>query len=266
MSAETTAITSTTALQSTIDTMKREVGLVLVVRDANEYAAVAQRLIRIRALKKQIGYLLDPGIQSATAHLNELREGKARYVRQIDELDATASRPAEDWKRREREAEQSEERRINEQRRVEAARVAEEERKAAIAEADRQRKIRLKEIEAADLKRGEANKLRKQAEEEAERKKQQAVTDAEAAKANVQDVTVKPNVPTVAGVRAHVNWKFKMKDENKLMDAFREQRMELRPFVEANLVEIGRMVRETKDKTKAEARCPGIEVWSEDAI
>ena len=130
MSAETTAITSTTALQSTIDTMKREAGA-LVVKDANDYAAVAQFLIRIRAVKKQIGYLLDPGIQSATAHLNELREGKARYVRQIDELDATASRPAEDWKRREREAAQREQDRLNNERKIQAAQQAEADRKVA---------------------------------------------------------------------------------------------------------------------------------------
>jgi hypothetical protein len=115
MSAETTAITSTTALQATIDQMKREAGAV-VVKTQEDYAAVASFLVRVRNVKKQIGFLLDPGIQSAQAHTNELREGKARYIRQIDDLDAIASKPAEDWKRTERLAAEKEQAQINKKR------------------------------------------------------------------------------------------------------------------------------------------------------
>jgi hypothetical protein len=258
MSTETTAITSTTALQSTIDQMKREASAIVVLA-ANDYAAVAQFIVHVRNVKKQIGFLLDPGIQSAQAHVNELREGKARYVRQIDELDAIASKPAEDWKRREREASEAEQRRINEQRRVDAARVAEEERKAAEKQAEEDRKRREAEIKAAQkegMGKREAERLRKQADEDAARRKEQAARDAEAMKANVQDVTVAPSVPKVAGIRAHVNWKFKLVNVAKVP----------RSFMSPDDVLIGRMVRETKDKAKAEAACPGIEVWSEDAI
>ena len=49
------------------------------------------------------------------------------------------------------------------------------------------------------------------------------------------------------------------------MDSFREN-MSLRRFVQANEQQIGEMVRAKKDKKKAEAECPGIEVWSKDAV
>jgi hypothetical protein len=259
MSTETTAIQSTTALQSTIDQMKHEAGAI-VVTNAGEYAAVAVRLLRLRAVKKQVGYLLDPGIQSAQAHVNELREGKARYIRQLDEIDALTSSTAEEWKRREREAAEAEQRRINEQRRVDAARQAEEDRKRAEKQAEEDRKKREAEIKAAqksgDIGKREAEKLKKQADEDTQRAKEQAAKDAEAAKANVQEVTVQPSVPKVAGIRAHVNWKFKIIEASKIT----------RPYLSPDDVLIGRMVREKKDKAKAEAECPGIEVWSEDAI
>lgn len=259
MSAESTAITTTTALQATIDQMKREASAV-VVKTQEDYAAVATFLVRVRNVKKQIGYLLDPGIQSAQAHANELREGKARYVRQIDDLDALASVPAEKWKREEREAAQREQNRINEERRVEAAQKADADRKAAEALAEADRKKREAEIKAAqksgDVGKREAERLKKEAADREQRAKEQAARDAEATKQNVQEITVKPSVPTVAGIRGRVNWKFRIVDQSK----------HPRRFLMPDEAAIGRMVREMKDKTKAEALCPGIEVWSEDAI
>jgi hypothetical protein len=237
MSAETQAITTTTALQSTIDTMKAEV-FAIEVKNANDYAFVGTFLVRLRNIKKQIGFLLDPGIQSAQAHVNELREGKARYVRQIDELDSLASRPAEEWKRAERLAAEAEQRRLNDERRKEAERQAEEDRK--------RREKEIKDAQkAGDIGKREAERLKKEAEQE----KQIALS-------NHQDVKVQPAVPTISGIRARVNWRFKIVDENKL------PRMYLAP----DMILIGRMVRETKDKAAAEAKCPGLEVWSEDAI
>lgn len=277
MSAETTAITSTTALQSTIDTMKREAGA-LVVRDANDYAAVAQFLIRIRAVKKQIGYLLDPGIQSATAHLNELREGRARYTRQIDELDATASKPAEDWKRREREAAQAEERRINEERRVAAAAQAEADRKAAEAQAETDRKKREAEIKAAqksgDMGKREGERLKKEAEERERKAKEQAARDAEAAKANVQEVKVTPSTPKVAGIRGRVNYYAEVVDANKLINAFVDAAAKhdglrasyLRRFIMVNAQELGAEARDVKNSDKLNATIPGVKFTDKDAI
>jgi hypothetical protein len=236
MAAETTAITTTTALQATIDTMKREAGA-LTVANSDDYAAVAQFLVRVRNVKKQIGFLLDPGIQSAQAHVNELREGKARYVRQIDEIDTLASRPAETWKRQEREAAEAEQKRLNEQRRKEAQEKAEAERK--------QRETEIKKAQRT----GEVGKR------EAERLRQEAEKQAEATK-NIADVKVQPNVRTVAGIRARVNWKFRVVDRKQIP----------REYMMPDEVAIGRLVRDAKNKQIAEAACPGIEVWSEDAI
>jgi hypothetical protein len=233
---ESTAIVSATALQTMIDTMKREAGAV-VVKDANDYAAVGSFLVRLRNVKKQVGFLLDPGIQSAQAHVNELRENKARYVRQIDEIDALASRPAEDWKRAEREAAAVEERRLNEQRRKEAEEKANEERRLREAEIKKAQR-------AGDVGKREADRLRKEADQEAD------------AARNVPDVKVQPNVPTISGIRARVNWRFRIVDAKKIP----------REFLVPDEAAIGRLVRQTKDKVTAEAACPGIECWAEDAI
>ena len=66
-------------------------------------------------------------------------------------------------------------------------------------------------------------------------------------------VQVKPNIPTVAGTVSRQNWKFRIVDANKIPHLF------LMP----DEVRIGRMVRDIKDKQKAEVECPGIEVWAD---
>jgi hypothetical protein len=70
------------------------------------------------------------------------------------------------------------------------------------------------------------------------------------AAANVPQVEVKPNIPTVAGVPSRRNWKFRILDENKIP----------RQYLMPNEVSIGYFVRETK---KAGEVIPGIEAYLE---
>jgi hypothetical protein len=67
------------------------------------------------------------------------------------------------------------------------------------------------------------------------------------------EIKVLPNIPAVAGTSARRNWKFRIVDPSKIPARY------LMP----DEISIGQMVRNTKDKKKAEAECAGIEVWSE---
>lgn len=273
---ETQAITSVSALQATINTMKAEAGAI-VVKNAADYSAVAAFLIRLRNIKKQIGFLLDPGIQSATAHLNGLREGKAQYVRQIETLDALASRPAEEWKRQERLAAEAEQRRLNEQRRIEAERQAAEQKKLADQAAEAERKRQQKQIEearkAGEIGKREAEKLKKQSEEDAARRKEQAAEDAKNA-AQVEEITVEAGVPKVAGVRGRVNYSAEVTNELLLLHAYvdaylahNEPRvLYLRRFLQANEQELGKEARAVKNSAKLNALIPGVKFHDEDHV
>ena len=72
----------------------------------------------------------------------------------------------------------------------------------------------------------------------------------------MKDVKVKANIPTLAGTMGRIKWEFRVVDEKTLPYE----------YLKADEVPIGAMVRRVKDKKKAEALCPGIEVWSKDAV
>jgi hypothetical protein len=69
-------------------------------------------------------------------------------------------------------------------------------------------------------------------------------------------VEVKAAVPTVAGIRKLTLWKYRYTNPDLVPDA----------FWMLDDASIGRMVRETKNKEKAEKLCPGIEVYNEESI
>jgi hypothetical protein len=273
-----------------VDTKKIEVKLAtlkeraesIVVSDAESYALACQVALDGRAEVKAIGFVLDPGIQSAKQHLERLRNQKQDYVGRITPIIAIVEQKAERWKGEERRKAAAEEERINAERRAEAARVAaaeraeaerksEEMRKQQEREAEADRKAREKVLEqqrkAGEINKREAEKQKKLAAEQAEREKKLAAEEAERARlaaieaekvaaANVQEVRVEPSVPKVSGIKARVNWKFKIVNASKLP----------RMYLMADEVAIGTEVRRLKDKAKAEAAIPGIEVYCEDGI
>ena len=134
------------------------------------------------------------------------------------------------------------------------------ERRMAEEQARFMRAEREKELEA-QRKAGEINKreqarLAKIAAEEEAAAKKLAAEQAVQTAAAVPEIRVEPSVPKVAGIKARVNWKFRIVDANKIPHLF------LMP----DEVAIGQEVRRLKDKAKAEEVIPGIEVWSEDGI
>ena len=232
----------------------------IVVQTAEQYAAACQIALDGRSYIKDVGFKLDPGIESAKKHLDFLRNEKGKYVDPAKQIVEIAAQKAEAWKAEERRKAEAEQARINEERRREAARIAEEERRAADKLAEQQRKERQAEIErmreAGALKAREAAKLAKQAESDAIDQKQAAAEAEKVAAANVQEVKVKAAVPTVAGIKARVNWKFRVVDASKVK----------RAYMKPDEVAIGAEVRSLKDKAKAEELIGGIEVSCEDGI
>lgn len=248
-----------TALQAKFASLKEQ-ALALVVDTQDRYLAALELVKAARTYKKEVGFELDPGIQSASDHLNLLRDQKKRHISPAEEIERIASQKAEDFRKREKEAAEAEQRRINEERRKEAERIAEAKRKELEAEAEAARKKMEKELaeqrKAGDLSKREAERLKKVAEAEEARLKQLAAQEAEAMKNSVQDVKVEAAIPKVAGIRGRTNWRFKIVNLELIPDIW---------WVPDETA-IGAMVRSMKDKAKAEAACPGIEVYSEESV
>jgi hypothetical protein len=271
----------TKAIETKLSVLKARAEAIQV-KDQESYVTACSLALECRAEIKAIGFVYDPLIADAKRHLDVIKNEKARYTGPPSEIDAVVSKKAADFKAEERRLAQVETDRINAETREKARIKAEAERKEAEAkaEADRKererqaeeiRKAEAKEIErqrkSGEIGKREAEKQKKAAEEEAARvkkeaaeqearQKEQAAQQARETAANVQEVTVKAAVPTVAGIRATAPWKFRIVNEALIP----------RMFLEPNEVSIGAMVRNTKNKKEAEAKCPGIEVFQEDHV
>lgn len=228
----------------------------IVVRDADGYSAACQIALDGRAYIKRVGFELDPGIASAKDHLDLLKNQKAKFVDPAKQIVEVAAQKAEQWKAEERRKAAAEEERINAERRREATRLADEQRRrdeAAAAEAKKLRDAQIEEArKAGEIGKREATRLAKQAEEDRMAADELARKQAAETAANVQEVKVAPSVPKVAGIRARVNWKFRIVDASKLP----------RRYLMPDEVAIGQEVR----SMKAEASIPGVEVYSEDGV
>jgi len=232
----------------------------IVVSDQDTYRDACQITLDGRAKVRAIGAELDPGIHSAQATLDLLKNQKKRWVERYTLPIEMAARKAEDWKADERRKAQIEQDRINAENRRVAQEKAEADRKERERVAAEQRERERKEISAAqragDVGKREAEKMKKEADAKAERERILAAEEARVAAESVQQVTVKAAVPTVSGIKARVNWKFRMVNPSLIPVTYRVP----------DLVAIGTMVRSTKDKAAAEKQCPGIEVYTEDSI
>jgi len=207
----------------------------ILIKDASTYAEAGQMLARVREFKKVPDFKLGQFLSRARRVVDWLRTEQNKHVNAAEEIDGVLKGKMAEYKRKETAAAFEEQRRLNEERqKAEAKRI------------DEERKARDKEIADA-VKRGEVKKR------EAEKLRKEADAEAETAKANVPEVKVKPSVPSVSGVRMTTNWKFKVVNDSLIPLRFRMP----------DEVAIGTEVRRIKDKKKAEEQIPGIEVWSE---
>jgi len=281
MSTEAITLDAIKPIETKLQQLKSRIAALQVV-DPQTYSEACQIALDIRGEIKAIGFVLDPGIASAQAHLDTLKIQKANYVNPNKLVLEGVEAKAEAWKAEERRKAKLEQDRINEQARVAAQRKATEERiqaeekaKEDLARRNREaaeiRKAREKEIEqqrkAGEIGKRESDKLKKQEAAEAEEIKRQAAEDFERARiraiedekltaANVKTVTVAPAVPKVSGIRARVNYKFVIVDASKVRPEFKIP----------DEVAIGRKVRNDKNPAKSMAEIGGIQVEEEDSI
>jgi hypothetical protein len=263
-----------TELEKGLVQLQSEAKAVVKVTTAAEYANAGQILVAIRNYQKDVKNKLNPFVDIAKRAYDAARQEMNKYINQAEELQMILTRPMEDFKRREREAAAAEERRINEERRIEAARLAEEQRKAAEIQAEAERKQREKEIaeakRAGEIGKRESERLKKEAAENQRRANEQAAKDAEAARANVQEVTVQPATPKISSLRGRVNYYAEVVDEELLLREFiaalPERRLYLRQFICANDKAISAEARTIKDSQRFQRLIPGIRAWDEDSI
>lgn len=232
----------------------------LAVTTAAECGQAEELLVRVRAIKKIPAQKINPFLEITDRVTKFLRNVRTRAEEKAEAIENLLTPSIKAFLEQERLASEAETKRENERRRVEAERIAAEQKKAGEAQAEQNRKNREKEIKeaqaAGELNKKEADKARKQAAADEAKAKEQAGKDAKAAAANVKPVTVQPAVPKVAGIRPRLNWRFRIINWFKIPDKYRMP----------DEMKIGAMVRSTKDKAKAEAECPGIEVYTEDSV
>jgi uncharacterized protein YhaN len=229
----------------------------IVVKNQTDYVVACQLALDVRAYVKDVKAKMKPGIDSAKSHLDFLKNEMAKYVTPAETIDQIVSKKAEDWKRAEREAAERERQREQQRVEAEARAKAEAERREAERVAKEQREAREKELEAqrkaGEIGKREQERLRKQAEEDERKAKELAAQQAAEAAKNVPVVKVKAAVPKVSGIKALVNWKFRIVDASKLP----------RQFLMPDEVAIGQEVRRLKKEGEV---IPGVEAYSEDGI
>jgi hypothetical protein len=230
----------------------------LKVTNAAEFAEAGALRADVRSRRKVPRFKLAPFQEVAKRVVDFLRTKHSEAEQQFDAIDQTITAKMDAHARAERLAAEAEQRRINEERRLAAEKEAAERRKEAEKQAEADRKQREKEIEAArkagEIKAAEAKRLQKEAEERAKREKEVAAREQVEAAQNVESVTVKPNLPTVAGSRRRIVYCFEVVNPDQVKSAFRC------PDEQA----IGRKVRDDQDVEKSMSEVGGIRVWTED--
>jgi hypothetical protein len=229
----------------------------IAVNDAATCLAAKTGQRDVRNYMKDVHLKLDPFVEAAKRNLQTARDELNRWLDPAEEIDSTLALKVKDYERREREAAEAEQRRVNEERRRIAQELAakeREERERAAELERRKREIEIREAQkAGEVGKREGEKLKREAAAELERQKDAAARQERIDAANVPEVTVKPAIPSVAGVPSRLNWRFKIVDIKKIPQQYwiiDEQ-------------EIGAAVRRIKSKEQAERQITGIEVWQE---
>lgn len=255
----------------------------IVVSDAATCleAKTAQR--NVRNYLKDVHSKLDPFVNLAKRTYDETKDERAKWILPGEEIDEALADKVKTYERQEREAAQREQDKINAENARLAREKADADAKAAKEKAELDRKKRVAEIQTM-LKQGnigkrEAARLLKEAGAYAEAAKEQADADAEEKKkAPPPAVTVKPNIPAVAGVPSRVNYKAEVTNGDAIIQAFvdaavlgnfhghnddAERANYLRQFIIADAQAIGAEARKVKDSKKMAGLIPGVRFYED---
>ena len=214
---------------------------------------IAQTKERLERLKQEEAIFLNPGkdgLAQLETKMTEFREEEKRQAKaEQDRKNAELAREARERAVREREEAEK--------------RVAENKAKA-IAEINRL-------VKSGAMGKREAAKRLKAVGAAAEADLQDAAAAEEEAKNAPPTVTVKPNVPAVAGAPKNQTFYYaELQDKNLIIAAYllavKQQNFERAAFLEKFLTidegELGRFARKTQDNEKAAEAVPGVRFWS----
>jgi regulator of protease activity HflC (stomatin/prohibitin superfamily) len=244
----------------------------LPLTDAEVYATAGLLLNEVRASSELAPSKINPYKAVAKRVLDFLDTRLKAHKLCFAALDAEIAGKMAERNKRERESAEREQRRINEEKREAAQKRADEQRAADELLAKEKREKRVAEIRGL-LKRGkigkrEAAKLLKEAGATQEADLARAAADAEDTAKNVDQVKVLPNKVTILGQRARAPWQWRMVDITKIpRELLYPNRNALGHWDPEKFPRIGEMVRNEKDKVKAEAAAGGgIEVYQDDRV
>ena len=227
----------------------------LEVKDASGCVTAKTLKLDIQAYQKAVRFQTGPDIESAKERLRTLQAQEKMLLAPADSILETADTKRRNWENEERRKAEEEQRRINEENRIAAQKKADEERAEREKQAKIEREAREKEIAkqraAGELKAREAEKQRKEAAAAEERERARAAEDAKKAAESAPQVTVKPNIPTVAGTQSRINYKFELVNPAGVS----------RAFLMPDEVAIGQKVRADKDPEKSMREIGGIRAW-----
>jgi hypothetical protein len=246
--------------QSNIEAL-RDRANAIVVKTPQDYIAVCNLVIEGRGFIKKWKQVFEATIQSAKAHLDTVKNELQGHVIEAEEVVRIAETKAEAYRAEEKRQRDAEQKRLNDEAARAAQVKAEQDKREAEKAAAEKKRTTIAEVNqllaAGRIGKREAAKRLKEAGAEEEAAIQSAAAVAEEQKAAPPpQIKVAPSIPKVAGIKGRTNWKFKITDETKIP----------RLYCTPDEVAIGNMVRATKDKAKAEALIPGIEVWSEESV
>lgn len=271
--ATSTSITKPDAKQfeSALATLSK-VASSIMVNDAASclQAKTAQR--DLRDYMKDVESKLRPFVDAAKRNYETARDELNRWLNPAETIDAALKAKVKDYERREREAAELEQRRINEERQKKARQEAEAQRKRDEQAAAMRRREEQKAAEearkAGELSKPEADKIKKEAEEREKKAREQAKIDATVSAANVPEVKVAPNIPTVSGVPSRRNYYAEVTNSEKILIAWRdtvsvEGRAYFRQFITLDEKALNAEARRVKDPKKLEQMIPGIHAWED---
>lgn len=241
------------------------------IKDKDEYKKAAAVLADVRSIKKHGEQKVGPYLDLLNQAAKHVRQYRTDYEEKVAEIEDFLVPHLAEFNRLEAEAAKKEEDAKNDQLRKEAAEKAAEAKREADKKADEERQRQLRQINTAarsgEIGKREAVNLKKKVEETTEQAKQDNSMQAKETVFNAPQVRVRPDVPHQSGLRKVTNWFWEMVDITQV------PREKLYPnkdkdgkYDTAKFPKITELVKETKDKAKAEKACPGIRVWSKDRV
>ena len=232
------------ALQSLVDS--------LVVTDAPTCLSAKKAQQDIRVEIKMRKSVLDPFVLMSKQTYDAAKDERAKWIDPMEAMDSAIAAKVKDYERREREKAEAETRRINEENRIKAQQQADADRKERERIAAAERKAKEAELEAArkagDIGKRESDRLKKEAAEAEAREKARAAEDAKIAAANVPQVVVQANIPTMAGVPSRRNYKARVIDASRVPDQYW-------------IIDEQKLNQEARDAKKVGEIIPGVEFF-----